>query len=209
MSRAKTAYVEAATALIEEHGPDALSVRTLAEKMGLDHTAVYRHFASLDDLNAAIVDVLLAEMLDFEPAPRQSPRNRLEAFTINVHKVLHAHPNLVPLLLRNRGTSPHADQVTRRVIELMRDLGLRDNDLVICLQLLESFVVGTHVYDLAGTPHHLDVRRQRLRRIDAPELDRATPNTDAIQRLNERSFHLGLTIILDYCEQLASKKSRP
>lgn len=205
--RTKSAYVEAATELIEEHGPDALTVRTLAEKMGVDHTAVYRHFASLDDLTAAIVDTMLDEILEFEPSPRLSPRNRLEAFALNVHNVLYAHPNLVPLLLRNRGTSAETAQVTRRTLELMHDLGLRDNDLVTCQQALESFVVGSHVYDLAGAPHHLEVRRMRLRNIDLPELDRALPNIEAVRKLNERSFRLGLTAILDYCEELVSKKT--
>lgn len=206
-TRTKSAYVKAATELIEEQGPDALSVRNLADKMGVDHTAVYRHFSSLDDLTAAIVDTMLSEILQFEPSPRLSPRDRLEAFTLHVHKVLYSHPNLVPLLLRNSGATAEADQVTRRTLRLMHDLGLRDNDLVTCQQTLESFVVGSHVYDLGGAPHHLEIRRERLRRIDLPELDRATPHLQAVQKLNEHAFRLGVTAILNYCEELATKKA--
>lgn len=206
--RSKTAYVAAATELIEEHGAAGFTVRTLAEKMGVDHTAVYRHFASLDDLTGAIVDNLMGEMLEFQPSPRLSPRRRLEAFVLNVHEVFYAHPNLVPLLLRGSGAGRQGDAITRAGLDLLQELGLRGDDLAMCHQMLESFVVGTHAFDLAGAPHHLEVRRQRRRRIDHPELDRSTPTIEAVNELNDRAFRAGVTAIIDYCENLATKKSR-
>src|SRR6185312_8546459 len=40
--------------MLEDQGPDALSLRDVARKLGVSHNAPYRHFATRDDLLAAL-----------------------------------------------------------------------------------------------------------------------------------------------------------
>lgn len=54
--------VAAAVALIEREGPDALSMRRLGSRLGVEGMALYHHFASRDELTAAIADSLLAPL---------------------------------------------------------------------------------------------------------------------------------------------------
>ena len=63
MSKTKTSYhhgdlgptlVNAATEMINEGGVDALSLRKLAEKIGVSRTATYHHFAGKHDLLCAV-----------------------------------------------------------------------------------------------------------------------------------------------------------
>jgi AcrR family transcriptional regulator len=54
--------------LLDEQGIDGFSLPKLGRALGADQTAVYRHFASKDDLVLAIADRLIEEsMADFAP----------------------------------------------------------------------------------------------------------------------------------------------
>ncbi|MGY4396466.1 AcrR family transcriptional regulator [Sphingomonas sp. UYAg733] len=48
------ALVVAATAIVEQDGPEAISLRALAERLGVSRAAPYRHFADRDALLATV-----------------------------------------------------------------------------------------------------------------------------------------------------------
>jgi len=59
----REALIEAALAVIDELGPQALSIREVARRAGVSHAAPYRHFTDKDDLIVAVVERGF-EMLD-------------------------------------------------------------------------------------------------------------------------------------------------
>lgn len=63
----RQAIVAGAIALIERDGPDALSMRRLGARLGVEGMALYHHFASRDELLGAIADELLAPLERLEP----------------------------------------------------------------------------------------------------------------------------------------------
>jgi len=92
MSRAKTpppyhhgnlreALIKAAVALIGEAGPQAFTLREAARRAGVSHNAPYRHFASKEELLAAVAaegfERLKGSMLR-AMTPAKSSRERLE-----------------------------------------------------------------------------------------------------------------------------------
>ncbi|QJE71983.1 helix-turn-helix transcriptional regulator [Aerophototrophica crusticola] len=50
----RAAALEAARRIVEEQGPEGLSLRAVAAATGVNHRALYRHFADRDDLLAAV-----------------------------------------------------------------------------------------------------------------------------------------------------------
>lgn len=50
------ALVEGAVRLIQEAGPDAVSIRELSRRIGVNHAAVYRHYQDKDALLAAVAE---------------------------------------------------------------------------------------------------------------------------------------------------------
>ena len=54
--------VEAAAALVAEHGADALSARRVGDALGCDPSALYRHYANMDDLQREVADHFLADV---------------------------------------------------------------------------------------------------------------------------------------------------
>jgi len=58
------ALVDAATELFSERGPGAVSVRDVANRAGVNHGLVHRHFGSKDGLVRAVLDRLVADLRD-------------------------------------------------------------------------------------------------------------------------------------------------
>ena len=52
----------AALELVDEHGADALSMRSLAQRLGSGTATLYRHFANRAELVAMVVDRMLGEV---------------------------------------------------------------------------------------------------------------------------------------------------
>lgn len=62
--------VDAALALCDERGAEALTVRKLAARLGVDPSALYRHVADKDELHLLLADRLFEEILEtFAPTP--------------------------------------------------------------------------------------------------------------------------------------------
>lgn len=199
-------FVTAALEYIDLHGAASLTARTLGESMGVDPTALYRHFPGMDELSGAILDRLFGEMLE-AGIPDGSPRERLRAHILNVHHCFYVHPNAPGLILSSAGDTPNGEALSLRSLDLVRDLGLTGNDLAMCHQMLESFIIGTHLFDLGGAPNHLEARRRRRRRLDDPDIDRSTPTNESVDVLNRAAFVAGADALLDFCQ--ARAKVRP
>ncbi|MDQ2838567.1 MAG: TetR/AcrR family transcriptional regulator [Actinomycetota bacterium] len=58
----RNALIDAAVAGVRLNGPDAVVLRNVARQVGVSHNAGYRHFASRDDLLAAVAARGLAEL---------------------------------------------------------------------------------------------------------------------------------------------------
>ncbi len=73
--------IDAAVALIGEVGPQAFTLREAARRAGVSHNAPYRHFASKDELLAAVAAEgfeRLAVAMRKAMAPAKTARERLE-----------------------------------------------------------------------------------------------------------------------------------
>ncbi|MFI7382418.1 TetR/AcrR family transcriptional regulator [Streptomyces sp. NPDC049813] len=100
--------VDCALRLVEQHGPDALSVRRLGAALGCDPSALYRYFHHTDDLLLALADRIIGEAQEgFEPdgMPWQ---DALREMARRVHGGYRRHPRVAAMA---------AYRVTRRLNE--------------------------------------------------------------------------------------------
>jgi AcrR family transcriptional regulator len=105
---------DAAMRLIGEHGAEALSVRRLGAALGASPTAIYRYFATMDDLLLELADRLIGiGIKGFEPGPDWQAD--LIDLARRGHRVYLDHPRLA-LLVASR-TTGRANEA--RVIELI------------------------------------------------------------------------------------------
>jgi AcrR family transcriptional regulator len=77
--------------LLDEHGIDGFSLPKLGRALGADQTAVYRHFASKDDLVLAIADRLIEEAMA-GLAPQECWIDTLTDLARRLRRAYLAHP---------------------------------------------------------------------------------------------------------------------
>ena len=92
----REALLKAAVELVEEQGPDGFTLREAARKVGVTHTAPYRHFADRDALLVAVAEegfqglhaAAMARLTGLT-----DPRQRLQALGIAYVEYAVAHPS--------------------------------------------------------------------------------------------------------------------
>ncbi|MFI5782423.1 TetR/AcrR family transcriptional regulator [Nocardia sp. NPDC051570] len=206
--------LDAAMAVVERDGSDKLTIRALGADLGVDHTAIYRHFRSMDELLLALADRLLATALaDFEPAPDW--RTTVRELSIRVRRAYLTHPRLAVLA---------AARVTRgdaefRIVDLgvaaLKAAGMDDRaaaryylawaHLVLGATVLEAITLGLDEHARAGDLAATTREYLAAPPSQYPHLAAAAPYfADAV---TEDRFELGLDLLLDAVELHANKQT--
>lgn len=127
--------VEMALQIVDADGLDGLSMRRLGGELGVDPMMIYRHVADKDALLALVVERVRDEMV----IPRPPPDDLAELFEtifVEYHRVLVAHPNVIPLATRRTDISGPSG------LEHLVDSGMPLQDAVALYQSLAAFTVG-------------------------------------------------------------------
>lgn len=191
-------YVAAAYGYMDEHGLEALTMRSLGEKMSVDPTAVYRHFPTKDSLVNAVVDTFLGSVRETAAShSNDTPRDRIFAFALALREEFRRHPAIGVIIPTSSGGSENGYYCSRIVLEALVDMGLRGADLVTTYQMLEGYVVGACIQDFTGAPRNWDVRRARYRALDFPDIDAVAASSDDVRTHADTAYVDGVTILLD------------
>jgi AcrR family transcriptional regulator len=197
--RTRLAMLQAAIDILDESGPDALTLQTLGERLGLHRTAVYRHFANRDALLAEAMEHLIAEVADGITLPAD-PRGRILTIALAMRRMFHRFPGASMILVTTGGVRPASSQMEGVVLQSLRELGVPDADLPVVYQAMESFTIGGPLFDFFGAPLHLETRRERHAAVGDPGLNRITSSSARIDANNEAAFLWGLEALLDQVE---------
>lgn len=95
-ARTREAIIQAAEEIIQTQGPDALSMREVAELTDYSASNLYEYFASKDDLLAAVANEALMRLATQvgHSATGSSPRERLLAYGQSYLEFARTHPDL-------------------------------------------------------------------------------------------------------------------
>src|ERR1043165_4931984 len=91
-----------ALALLDEHGPGALSMRRLADQLGVAPNALYTHVRGKADLIDGLIDQVYAG-LDLNHDPSGDWIQQLATLSRSIRAHLLAHPAVVPYALQQPG----------------------------------------------------------------------------------------------------------
>ncbi len=89
--------VAAARDLLEEGGPEALTMRTLVARVGIRAPSIYKHLRDKEELKAAVVADGLGEFADACEAAVDGAGDPLAAFGVAYRGFARAHPHLYRL----------------------------------------------------------------------------------------------------------------
>ena len=199
-------FVDAALLLAAEHGYGALTLKQIGQHLGVDTTAVYRHFANKDELLAAMLDRSMDEAL--LPETPGHEREWLERVAWTVRGIFMRHPPLVMALVARETGNPNSFALDNRVIAAFAALGLEGDDLVAHFQAYDNFVLGASLVDGISAPRHWELRALYFRGMEHPAMVAAGASEESIRALSEEAFRIGLAAILDAAVASASSVAR-
>ncbi|MFT4124872.1 MAG: TetR/AcrR family transcriptional regulator [Gordonia sp. (in: high G+C Gram-positive bacteria)] len=127
--------VDAAMAVIDADGADALTFRRLGTELGTDHTAVLRHFRSKDELLLAIADRLLADAVGAVEVS-DDWRTTLADLATAIRRACGAHPGVATMVAGRTVRSDAEFRGADIVLGALRQAGLDGRDAASCYRAL-------------------------------------------------------------------------
>jgi TetR/AcrR family tetracycline transcriptional repressor len=133
-----------ALALVDEAGLDALTTRALGQRLGVDPTAVYRHFRNKDELVNALADHIIGS--GAPPTASSdgdgSPRGQLRSACLVLRRALLAHPAMTAIVVRRPPHGANTWAATEHALGLLRQAGFDDGDAAGAYQALLYYTLG-------------------------------------------------------------------
>lgn len=134
--------------LADDEGVAALTMRAVAQRLGVTPMALYRHVGDKQALLDGVVEQLLMELP--LPEPTLPWNERLRAMTAAVRATARRHPAVFPLLLQRPAITPGALRVREAVYSALRESGIADADVPRTERMLTSFVFGVAASESGG-----------------------------------------------------------
>jgi TetR/AcrR family transcriptional regulator, tetracycline repressor protein len=134
--------LEAALGIVDAEGLAALTMRRLADAVGVEAMSLYHHVPSKEVLLDWTVERMRTEMRLPEPLP-DDWASAVETIFVAYRSVLAAHPNMLPLAARR--TDPSVPSGLQYLIEQ----GIAPEDAVELYQSLVAFTIG---YSMLSSP---------------------------------------------------------
>jgi TetR/AcrR family transcriptional regulator, tetracycline repressor protein len=162
-------------------GTEGLTMRRLAEALGVRPNALYTYFPD----KAAILDAVLDDLLGDVERPRRgtSWRKGLIALMSSYRALLQSEPGLVPLTVSRPMIGPNALRMREDMLTLLRRGGLSDANAVSGYFALFAYTTGFVVFETSRVPGKTDTRqRAQTYELHAGLPDEDFPSTRALAR---------------------------
>jgi AcrR family transcriptional regulator len=198
--------VERALAVLDERGPDGLTMRGLAGELGVGPMALYTWFRSKDELLDAVRDQVLRGLAG-TPADGHWA-DRLRAIGINLYRLLVEHPTLIHLFATRPLAGHEAAEATEAQLAALRDAGFDRVTAARAHLTLLHHALGAATWEVQLNAGHGDAgsNRRRQASLEAMSPERYPTIVDLAGELvahtmGEEQFASGLDLILDGLRQ--------
>jgi AcrR family transcriptional regulator len=143
--------VATALQIVDEDGADALSMRTLAQRLDSGTATLYRHFTGRADLMAHVVDrVFGAVELDRSNLAALGWQSACKAAAHNIFDALRAHRNVAPLLAERVPAGPNAMAARELFLALLQQNGFPPPLAARAYATIARYVLGFAIQDREG-----------------------------------------------------------
>jgi AcrR family transcriptional regulator len=205
--------LSAAIGLADEAGLDAVSMRRLAHRLGVEAMSLYHHVRNKDEILAGMVEAVIAE-IELPQAGRPW-KAAIRRFAVSAYETYARHPWAAPLSLRGRLPGEARMAYMDAVLGSLSSAGLSETSADLAYHVLESHIMGFTLWEGAmqlGDPS--DLARAANAFLDRVPADRFPHLVDHIhQHLRPRpadapgAFTFGLDLLLDGIERQAAAEA--
>jgi AcrR family transcriptional regulator len=192
---------------MDARGGEALTMRRLAEELGMGTMALYRYFPSKNDLVDAAIEVAAPEV----ELPELGTAPWKEQLAELARALFHAglrHPGVARERFDRPLQSPAAMRITDRALALLLEAGLSKRDAVAAFKALLVLTLGSAA--VAASESRSETRQHAAERhasVSAETLPAmATVAGELTAALGgEQAFEIGIAALLDGIERRATR----
>jgi len=144
--------LDQALALVDERGLAAMSMRAVAERVGLTSMALYPYVGGKDALLDGLVDLLHLELgtaVGDDPADI-GWQHRLVALGRSVRQLAFAHPGAFPLLLNRSAAGASASWLTAVLRGILHDAEVPEPRIPRLARMICAFLLGYATGEVTG-----------------------------------------------------------
>jgi AcrR family transcriptional regulator len=149
--------VAEALTVIAQDGVEALTMRTLAARLGVVPGALYRHVRNKEQLQDLVLDGVLAEV-DYGVDPSMPWGERIKLLAHRLRTVLEDHPGVAGLLKTRDPLGPHSLALAEAFLAPLHAAGFPDREAGLAFFLVVDYTVG-----FAVSSPRTSVNEQRVR----------------------------------------------
>ncbi|MEV7084465.1 TetR/AcrR family transcriptional regulator C-terminal domain-containing protein [Streptomyces sp. NPDC093085] len=195
----RAAIVEAAISVIDDEGAEAVSMRTVARRLGVDAKSLYHYVDGKDQLLDAVTEHILGGMALPEPTGSLDADLRTVGRMFRAHTL--AHPRAGALVLTRQLSSTAGLRPIESVLSLLHAAGCPPEEAVHLLRTLLATVIGTLLREVTAGPTFGEVgpeaearRRATLESSGLPGLVEAAPYLARFD--HDAEFEYGLDLLV-------------
>lgn len=197
--------------IADRNGIESLTMRNLAERLGVEAMTLYHYVANKDDILNHIVDLVVSE---FEvPSEKGDWQAALRRSAISAYQVLLRHPWACSLMMSPARIGPARLAYMESLLGRLRDAGFSAEMTHHAYHALDSHVLGFTMWETGYTtgikelPDSGATLRRQISLDDYPHLvehmgEHNTPSS------GDGEFGFGLDLILDGLEKIRLRSSR-
>lgn len=130
-----------ALAMIDADGLEALTMRGLADAIGVKPVTLYRYLPNKDAILAEVADRLWRELPPSDPAIT-GWKERIRAMWLQLFDLMLRHPHAVPLIARGGAYSATAGSDTAGMLGVLKDAGFAPAPAGRFMHAASALVVG-------------------------------------------------------------------
>jgi AcrR family transcriptional regulator len=189
----RATVLAAALAAIDEEGLDALTMRRLGRRLGVEAMALYHHVGSKDELLDGVVETLLESVTP--PSADLAWEAWLRDFAAAHRLLAHGHPHAFRLVALRPLRTAGALRSLERFLDVLLRAGFTPDDALGTVQAVTSFVSGFALEELADAGGEASGRFVDDLDADAfPHLRALTPR---LRRLGpDERFAFGVDVLV-------------
>lgn len=204
--------LRAAISLADEGGIEALSMRKLAQDLGVEAMSLYYYAANKDDILDGMLDIVVGEFEVISTGPDWRADIRRSA--ISVHRILMRHRWACNLMLTPSRARPAQIQRMESRLRRLREAGFTAEQTDHAYHALESHIMGFTLWLAGMSLDKLDFKKLAqdfLVQHPATEFpyvhEHAQQHFTRPKGKDGSAFEFGLDLILDGLEKIRSAGS--
>ncbi|MEV2221836.1 TetR/AcrR family transcriptional regulator C-terminal domain-containing protein [Nocardia vinacea] len=192
--------VTTALRIVDEEGADALSMRTLAQRLETGTAVLYRAVANRAELIAHVVDSVLGEIEIDDSAPDDDWQRACIAAAEAIFSVLHHHRGIAPLIIEQVPIGPNSLMLRERVLAMLLANGFPPKSAALVYATIARYAVG-FAAQLQGHDTEANIDPAPLtalyRQLDPARFPATIAVADCLPRQTlESEFRFGLQLLV-------------